>query len=302
MKFEEFNPHQHPPLYQPHQVHNLVVQQHLRFLSAYQHSGLLAMKKDLSPGAPTIPDPSQDRVLRKNYSMCEDLLMEPTSPISKNPWEKNSGEFSYDIDEQTNNRINFKLGATLSLPHMLLVGEVVGAKDPEAFSIRTNEFQMGKEDEARFLPTDLLSDEMTAVDKPLPLLTAAVDISAAVEIENDYGYTDSKSLPTFLTESPRTCKKSSLRKTLSLQGDHANPLFPTSPSDFSLFPQTSQSDLLCSLRSSLVKNSAENSEVNKEIEELTSMDQLTNRKITTSRHLERAIKSLSINTDISRKF
>lgn len=236
--------------------------------------------------------------------MCEDLIVEPTSPISKNPWEKNSGEFSYDSDEQMHNRINFKLGATLSLPHMLLVGDVAGSKDLEAFSTRANEFQMGKEDEARFLPTDLLSDEMTAVDKPLPLLTAAVDI-APVEIENDYGYTDSKSLPTFLTESPRTSKKSSLRKSLSLQGDHANPLFPASPSDFSLFPQTSQSDLLCSLRSSLVRNSAENSEVNKlsaEIEELTGLDQLTNRKITTSRHLERAIKSLSINTDISRKF
>jgi hypothetical protein len=236
--------------------------------------------------------------------MCEDLLMEPTSPINKNPWEKASEEFGYDLDEQTNNRINFKLGATLSLPHMLLVGEVAGAKDLEGFCNRANEFQMGVEDEARFLPTDLLSDEMTTVDKPLPVL-AAVDL-APVEIENDYGYTDSKSLPTFLTESPRTSKKSSLRKALSLQGDHSNHLFPTSPSDFSLFPQTSQSDLLCSLRSSLVKNSgSENLEVNNsvwEFEDLSDLDHLPNRKITTSRHLERAIKSLSINTDISRKF
>jgi hypothetical protein len=45
-----------------------------------------------------------------------------------------------------------------------------------------------------------------------------------------------------------------------------------------------------------------------EVTELTVLDeqqqqqQLPSRKITTSRHLERAIKSLSINTDISRKF
>ena len=246
--------------------------------------------------------------------MCEDLLNEHDTNM-KNLWDKDSGnEFNYSIEDHlNNNRVNFKLGATLSLPPQMIM--VAGQKESDGFSIRNNnEFQMGKEDEARFLPTDLLSDETTTSEQ-LSLPTTAGELPAA-ELENDYGYTDVKSLPTFIGDStsPSPMKKQSLRKTLSLQGDPTNLLFPTvGSSDFSLFPQTSQSDLLCSLRSSLVKNSAENSEVNKariEVEELTDLDdqqqqqqqQLPARKITTSRHLERAIKSLSINTDISRKF
>jgi len=236
-------------------------------------------------------------------------------------------KFQEDQLSQANNRVNFKLGATLSLPQMLLVAEVNGPKEVhDSFSTRSTEFQMGKEDEARFLPTDLLSDDTTttASDQPLPLLPTAASTAAQVELPtsfetvNDYGYTDAKSLPTFLSE---TCqnKKQSLRKTLSLQGDHNNNLFTACSSDFSLFPQTSQSDLLCSLRSSLVKTSVENSELNKprvEIDDddcdgLTGLQESqqqqqfpppSSRKITTSRHLERAIKSLSINADISRKF
>ena len=230
---------------------------------------------------------------------------------------------------QANNRVNFKLGATLSLPQMLLVAEINGPKEVnENFSTRSTEFQMGKEDEARFLPTDLLSDDtMTiAADQPLSMLPTALSPAAqaglptSLETDNNYGYTDTKSLPTFLNESCHN-KKPSLRKTLSLQGDqNNNNLFSACLSDFSLFPQTSQSDLLCSLRSSLVKTSVENSELNKSRVEtegddnsdgLTSCDELqqlqqcpapSSRKITTSRHLERAIKSLSINADISRKF
>lgn len=232
---------------------------------------------------------------------------------------------------QANNRVNFKLGATLSLPQMLLVAEVNATKEVnDSFSSRNTEFQMGKEDEARFLPTDLLSDDTTTttVDQPLPQLSTAsstaahVELSTSFETDNDYGYTDAKSLPTFLNESCHN-KKQSLRKTLSLQGDHNNNnnnLFSAGSSDFSLFPQTGQSDLLCSLRSSLVKSSVQNSEQNKsrvEIEdengdgllglealqqELQQFPPPSSRKITTSRHLERAIKSLSINTDISRKF
>jgi len=314
MKFDDFSSAQHPPLYQPHHIHHLVVQQHLRFLSAYQHSGLLAIKgqpvKDLSPppssptllNVPSDPAGHQDRTLRKNYSMCEDIL---ANNEMKNLWDKpatnnNNNNFNYSIEDQlNNNRVNFKLGATLSLPQMLLVGEVSGQKDIDAFSNRNNEFQMGKEDEARFLPTDLLSDETTT----------AVDLSnvkLSSELDNDYGFADSKSLPTFLGElGPAIVKKPSLRKTVSLQGDQYNHFYPTGSSDFSLFPQTSQSDLLCSLRSSLVKNSVENHVVNKSSlgpEEVPGLEQLSSRKITTTRHLERAIKSLSINTDISRKF
>jgi hypothetical protein len=57
--------------------------------------------------------------------------------------------------------------------------------------------------------------------------------------------------------------------------------------------------LLCSLRSTLVKNSAA-----PDLGMIQTDDpaEFPSRKITTSRHLERAIKSLSINTDISRKF
>jgi hypothetical protein len=234
--------------------------------------------------------------------MCEDIL---ANNEMKNLWDKpatnnNNNNFNYSIEDQlNNNRVNFKLGATLSLPQMLLVGEVSGQKDIDAFSNRNNEFQMGKEDEARFLPTDLLSDETTT----------AVDLSnvkLSSELDNDYGFADSKSLPTFLGElGPAIVKKPSLRKTVSLQGDQYNHFYPTGSSDFSLFPQTSQSDLLCSLRSSLVKNSVENHVVNQSSlgpEEVPGLEQLSSRKITTTRHLERAIKSLSINTDISRKF
>jgi hypothetical protein len=279
------------------------------------------MKKDLPPppSSPTLiglpPDPGspQDRILKKNYSMCEDLLNEHDTNM-KNLWDKDSGdnEFNYCIEDHlNNNRVNFKLGPTLSLPQMIMVA---GQKESsEGFSIRNNEFQMGKEDEARFLPTDLLSDETTTSEQ-LSLPSAVAELPAA-ELENDYGYTDAKSLPTFIGDSvsPSPMKKQSLRKTLSLQGDPTNLLYPSvGSSDFSLFPQTSQSDLLCSLRSSLVKNSVDNCDfTNKtriEVTELTILDeqqqqqQLPSRKITTSRHLERAIKSLSINTDISRKF
>lgn len=309
MKFEDFTPHQHPPLYQPHHIHNLVVQQHLRFLSAYQHSGLLAMKnqglKDspTTTGSTTYHEQNQDRILRKNYSMCENLLLGYTDQESgmKNLWGKESGEYNYDFEEQLNNPLNrttgFKLGATLSLPQILLVGDDCCPKEIDNFAIRNIDVQMGKEDEARFLPTDLLSDELTPADP--------VDDS-----DTDYGYNDVKSLPSFPTEP--SSKKQPLRKTLSLQGESGSfqgDLLSSGPSDFSLFPQTSQSDLLCSLRSSLVKSSTENFETNQvRIEDEAAASppdkQLfsSNRKAISTRHLERAIKSLSINADISRKF
>ena len=266
---------------------------------------------------PTEPACHQDRTLRKNFSMCEDIL---ANNDMKDLWDQptDNGDFNYGLDSHmSNNRVNFKLGATLSLPQMLLVGDVSGPKDFDAYSSRTNEFQMGKEDEARFLPTDLLSDETTtttttttttaeqqqliqpstAADLPVVKLTPDLDI--------DYGFADSKSLPTFLGEpAPPMGKKQSLRKAVSLQGDQHNCFYPTGLSDFSLFPQTSQSDLLCSLRSTLVKNTTESPDnhVGPCFDESLGSEQLPSRKITTTRHLERAIKSLSINTDISRKF
>ena len=328
MKLEDFNPHQHPPLYQPQQIHNMVMQQHLRFLSAYQHSGLLAVKgppvKDHSPppssptilNMPTDPTDQQNRTLRKNYSMCEDIL---ANNEMKNLWNKSSanGDFNYNIEDHIdNNRVNFKLGATLSLPQMMLVGQISEQQDVDGN--RNNEFQMGKEDEARFLPIDLLSDveTTTSTEQQLTSPTSTVKqqtvvdlptVKMASEQDNDYGFSDSKSLPTFLGDfGPIVNKKQILRKTVSLQGDQQNYFYTQRPAaDFSLFPQTSQSDLLCSLRSSLVKNSAENYDLNRSNNEaavVSSFQQLSNRKITTSRHLERAIKSLSINTDISRKF
>jgi len=241
--------------------------------------------------------------------MCEDILV---NNEMKDLWEQptNNSDFNFGLDNHlNNNRVNFKLGATLSLPQMLLVGDVSGAKDFDAFSSRTNEFQMGKEDEARFLPTDLLSDETTTADQQLQLSTAAnlPIVKLSPDLDNDYGFADSKSLPTFLgeTAAPMMNKKQSLRKAVSLQGDQYNCLYPTGSSDFSLFPQTSQSDLLCSLRSSLVKNSTESQDhhqVGPCYDESLGSEDLPSRKITTTRHLERAIKSLSINTDISRKF
>ena len=67
----------------------------MRFLSAYQHSGLLALKgiKELPPVSPTtlspvLSDSNQDnRILKKNLSMCEDLLIDKDSTM-KNLWEK----------------------------------------------------------------------------------------------------------------------------------------------------------------------------------------------------------------------
>ena len=269
------------------------------------------------PSSPTLlnvpPEPPchQDRTLRKNYSMCEDIL---ANNDMSDLWEQptDSDDFNYGLENHlSNNRVNFKLGATLSLPQMLLVADVSGPKDFDAFSSRGNEFQMGKEDEARFLPTDLLSDETTTAEQQqqqLIQLSTAADlpvVKLSPDLDSDYGFTDSKSLPTFLGETaPPMSKKQSLRKAVSLQGDQYNCFYPTGSSDFSLFPQTSQSDLLCSLRSSLVKNSAESHDnhVGPGFDEPLGSEQLPSRKITTTRHLERAIKSLSINTDISRKF
>ena len=83
---------------------------------------------------------------------------------------------------------------------------------------------MGKEDEARFLPTYLLSDDTmtTASDQPLSMLPTAsspavqVGLATSFETDNNYGYMDAKSLPTFFNESCHN-KKLSLRKTLSLR-------------------------------------------------------------------------------------
>jgi hypothetical protein len=94
------------------------------------------------PPTPAVP---RDKTLRKNYSMCEDLLVNHDLL-----WDKNaSGESDFGLEDLVNNnRVNFKLGATLSLPPALLVGDRELDGGPCG---RSTEFQMGKEDEARCL-------------------------------------------------------------------------------------------------------------------------------------------------------